>query len=320
MPSPELVCSRILTCCLTDKDLGKTVLASKIIDRCRTQDQSHTAYFYCMHDDRAAIIPLAIYRVVLSQIMHQFPSLSAYFDYERRQHPGPHLVSEKRAQQLLEILAHLSSRQYIIIDGLDECESNHRKIILKFLLSLVQNVDRVKPGCLRLLIVSRNEPDIQQYMNVGHSLGLTAEDNEADIGLYVAMWLKEIQGKFEISNQAVHLLQKRICLRTNGSLHLFPHRSHSNSFKVNFSSQNSFSKIFFSNLIANVLCRKSGKKSYRKDYQKCMCLCLLCLSMFAHGISIVVNSAAHVCSSMQDSGKIAMLFCPKIFIRHSRLC
>ena len=136
---------------------GKTVLASRIIDECSIREQSNTAYFYCVHDDKAMSTPLAVMKGILLQTLRCFPNLFSYVDEVRRQNPGPTVTSELVVQQILEVLVHSNISQYFIIDGLDEISDRGAQVKI---LQVVNNTFHVHNIPLIFLIASRPEQEI----------------------------------------------------------------------------------------------------------------------------------------------------------------
>jgi hypothetical protein len=105
-------------------------------------------------------------------------------------------------------------KQYIVIDGLDECETVERKQILDFFVSLVGECEGDEPGKLRILFVSQEYPDIKRVL---HSSALASiapsivklapADNQNDIQMYARDLTSNIKSKFDLdSGQEHHLL------------------------------------------------------------------------------------------------------------------
>ncbi|MCJ1381046.1 hypothetical protein MMC17_004155 [Xylographa soralifera] len=69
----------------------------------------------------------------------------------------------------------------IIIDALDECQSQQREKLLRFLIKLIRESNAV----LKILVSSRDGTEIADYFGTIGSLHIDASDNEADIREYV---------------------------------------------------------------------------------------------------------------------------------------
>lgn len=97
---------------------------------------------------------------------------------------------------------------YIIIDGVDECDSSERRAILSFLISLVTNSST--SGKLRTLFVSQDENDIKKLLRNCTILRLTDDDNRSDIENYSLKRSQEIQHKFQLSDETRDYIVKLI--------------------------------------------------------------------------------------------------------------
>ncbi|OQV01238.1 NACHT domain-containing protein [Cladophialophora immunda] len=195
---------------------GKTILASIIIEACLKQQQSKTAYFYCRHDDIGTTNCVSILKGLLAQQIYWYPVLVPYFNEQRLQRGEAVLTFDKTAKNLFETVCEEGERQYIVLDGLDECRPEERKSILSFLTSLVTRIDGRNPSKLRVLIVSQEEPDIRRWLSSAEEFPLKREDNSQDIRTFVQARIAEIQRKFELSVEASNLLAEHTCRNAAG--------------------------------------------------------------------------------------------------------
>ncbi|KAK5057581.1 hypothetical protein LTR84_011581 [Exophiala bonariae] len=195
---------------------GKSVLASIIIEACRKQENHRTAYYYCRSDDINTLSSLAILKGILIQQLAWYPHLASYFQEQRQQKPEVTLNMESTARQIFETIAWESDRQYIIIDGLDECEKEDRKMIISFLTSLITKIDAKIPSKLRLLIISQTEPDIRRLVERAREFELKANHNAQDIGSFVHTWMARLNNKFGLPEVTVTALEQRTCSLAKG--------------------------------------------------------------------------------------------------------
>lgn len=126
------------------------------------------------------------------------------------------MTTTSLAEQLLKLFFEKIAKQYIIIDGLDECDPAQRRLVLSFFTTTVDRCDEHDPGKLRLLFVSQNYPDIAKALQAAPVLKLTAEDNKTDIKAYVRDWCKKIQDRYDIDFDKVEYIQESTCIRSNG--------------------------------------------------------------------------------------------------------
>jgi hypothetical protein len=127
------------------------------------------------------------------------------------------------AEQLLKLFCEKIPKQYIIIDGLDECDPAQRKLILSFFTTMVDRCDERDPGKLRVLYVSQHYPDIERALQTATVLKLTTEDNKNDIKTYVHYWSTKIQQKYDLETDKVEYIRESTCVRSQGMLVPFVH-------------------------------------------------------------------------------------------------
>lgn len=145
-----------------------------------------------------------------------YPHLASYFQEQRQQKTEVTLNMESTAKQLFETVAWENDRQYIILDGLDECEKEDRKMILSFLTSLISKIDAKKTSKLRLLVISQTEPDIRRLLDRAREFELRADHNAQDIESFVRAWMVKLNNRFDLTDELVTALGQRTCSIAKG--------------------------------------------------------------------------------------------------------
>lgn len=196
--------------------LGKSVLASIIIQACLNHQQHRTAYYYCRSDDSDTLSCLNILKGLLMQQVNWYPNLVSYFHEQRHQKSEVTLTLDSTARQLFETIAWERDRQYIVLDGLDECPKEARKLILSFLTSLIAKIDAKTPSKVRLLVVSQPESDIRHLLERAQQFEVKADDNAEDIAIFVKRWMSRLHEKFGLESGIVSSLEERTCALTKG--------------------------------------------------------------------------------------------------------
>ncbi|TVY15598.1 Vegetative incompatibility protein HET-E-1 [Lachnellula arida] len=195
---------------------GKTILASVIIDACIGNKACTTTYFYCKENDSEKNDCISVFRALLKQLLGQCMELVPYC-YDKISSTGElTLTTTALAEQLLKIFFEKLGRQFIVIDGLDECDLAQRKLLLSFFTKMVDHCDERDPGKLRVLFVSQSSPDIEKALQLATVLRLTAEDNKNDIATYVGHWCTKIQRKYDLESSTVEFIRESTCLRASG--------------------------------------------------------------------------------------------------------
>ena len=201
--------------------LGKTILASVIIDGCCRDKTSSTAYFYCKENDQQKNTCIAVFRGILSQLLTQSRDLITYFHEKFRSSGETPLTKQGLAEQLLRLcFERIKRQQFIIIDGLDECDFSQRKLLLSFFTTMVNACDEEHPGKLRVLFISQHYPDIEKALQSASApasiFRITENDNKSDIAAYVQSWCTQIQEKFELEVDKARDIQEATCVRSKG--------------------------------------------------------------------------------------------------------
>ncbi|KAI9663834.1 MAG: hypothetical protein M1821_007324 [Bathelium mastoideum] len=196
---------------------GKTVLASAIIQSCQASKDAMTTYFYCSQGDPERNNAIAVFKGLLSQCLDQCPELLPYCEEKRNGELT--LSNPKTIKDLLKLFSEFVPKQYIIVDGLDECEGNNfkeRKEIMAFLNQLVKDSDARAPAKLRVLFVSQSFSDISRELSTAMTITLGPEDNKHDIKAYVYQQAEKLRVKFGLNEEQSIQIQEKTCLRADG--------------------------------------------------------------------------------------------------------
>jgi hypothetical protein len=107
---------------------------------------------------------------------------------------------------------------FLVIDCLDECDVPERKHLLDFFNEIINLCDSTNPGKLRMLTLSRDEPDIKRRLSVGGTVvKLDPRDVFHDIELYVKHRVDLVQSKSEsLTVEDRKYIEKNVLDRTQG--------------------------------------------------------------------------------------------------------
>ncbi|KIV79744.1 hypothetical protein PV11_07289 [Exophiala sideris] len=182
---------------------GKTVLASAAIDDCKQARGMHTAYFYFRHGDTQRSTLISILKSILRQLTTSDQSQRLLpWCHDQLQLGNQLSPSEKTFRTMLRMMVLTLDKIFLIVDGLDECDQKDRKPLLTLLSELVSECDFQDPGKLRVLVVSRDEPDIRRNLPDFVEVAVKPADNERDIKHFIIGWRQKIQAKFEDLGEA----------------------------------------------------------------------------------------------------------------------
>jgi len=184
-----------------------------------------TTYFYCREHDSSLNTAVSVLKGILRQLLvhnqEPLPSCMA-----KKAHSGEEVLTNiDTIKSLLELFCDCDMNQFIVIDGLDECNFAEVKPIVKFWMSMVDKCDNYKPGKIRVLFVSQDSGDIRKLMQSSHSaqpgqsvdiFDLPLEQSEADIDRYITARFAELRVKFELTPNQTHGASALISKRAEG--------------------------------------------------------------------------------------------------------
>lgn len=204
---------------------GKTILASSLIDECKSKSACITSYFYCHYEGQGCNTAVGVLKGLIHQLLNSYPDLLPPCNAKRASSGEPVLRSLHLAKKLFEDFCSIPDKIFIVIDGLDECEQIERKQLLEFLIEIVTQCDTSEPGKLRVMIVSQDYVDIRRALHsssvskiVPNIVAISATDNEVDIKSYVRIWVDRIADKHEpFDDDAKEYLRNLTVERAKGS-------------------------------------------------------------------------------------------------------
>lgn len=171
---------------------GKTKLSTTVVDDrisfVREKKSSEAvAYFYCDRNRQDRQSPINVLRSFVRQLstgpdgerlvgfVHEL-----YVRHRKSGFAEESLGYEESTSLLLRLLD-VFSQTTLVLDGLDECDTETR-------LCLIQALDRLiekSSGLIKIFIASRNDKDLTNRYEGGHNLEIQASDNQQDIELFV---------------------------------------------------------------------------------------------------------------------------------------
>ncbi|TFB01752.1 hypothetical protein CCMA1212_006451 [Trichoderma ghanense] len=149
-----------------DMGCGKTITTAYVVD---TLSQGQLVCSYYCKDDQETTKLGNIYRSLIWQLLKRKPDLKTRFSSwykkaESRSQVNPTQSDEKLREFLFDALSSSKQCIFVVLDGLDECESHAQKQILSLFRELLEREARLK-----VFISSRYDDDVEKALPSGAS-------------------------------------------------------------------------------------------------------------------------------------------------------
>ncbi|RDW67573.1 hypothetical protein BP6252_08969 [Coleophoma cylindrospora] len=203
--------------------IGKTMISSflahELEQKAEMKPSMTLAYYFCDNKDEKRNTGLAILRGLLSQLLRQRPNLFKHIqpDYDQQQQS---LVTNIDAlwrilKQMLEDAK--AGDVYLLIDALDECRKSTRKEFLAPLATLLGSLRPTK-GRLKILITSRPESDIQEYLSeLEIQLQVDSGKVNKDLGKFIDVKVDELSNKKNYSSKLTEQVRSTLTTHAGGT-------------------------------------------------------------------------------------------------------
>ncbi|PMD12225.1 hypothetical protein NA56DRAFT_756767 [Hyaloscypha hepaticicola] len=198
---------------------GKTVLASLMVEELQQLRATHPitlGFFYCKHKDSQRNTFNAVARAILAQLLNQNEDLLPYL-FEKASTSGEMVLeSPSLTKELLETALKSSEKVYIVIDGLDECDSHEKKAIIQWFQSVIASLPDTEFDSMRCLFISQDDGEVGKVLSKIPAIRIRPEDTRADIQTYTTIWSKKIQEKFALPDEKREAIIAGVIERADG--------------------------------------------------------------------------------------------------------
>lgn len=167
------------------------------------------AYVYCNYKSQADQGPLSILAAILKQLVQTRPSALGPVEELHQKHAGrgtkPSLDDIYSA---LRVIVAQYPYVYVVVDALDECQSETRSQLLAKLFDLQKSAD------VRLMATSRFVPDVEDAFRSALRLEVAASDE--DVKQFVAGQMYRLPGCVRQNVTLQELVQERVVEAVDG--------------------------------------------------------------------------------------------------------
>jgi len=178
-------------------------------------------FFYCKHGNAERDNFLAVARSLLAQLLKQDKDLLFYF-YKKCCDSGEAVLnSPALIEELLNLAFKNCQSAYIILDGLDECSREERKIIAQWFRKLVEDLSSSHPDRLRCLFVSQDDGAARKDFAGLASIKIRPEDNKQDIDEFSRIEAGKVKDELGLTDDRASILTRTVADSVGGMSGLF---------------------------------------------------------------------------------------------------
>lgn len=168
------------------------------------------AFVYCRDGNRNRNNFLSIAKNILYQLSHNDDPLTQYIDAVMSKEGQTTLQRVELAKELLRVVVHSHENVFIVVDGLDECLKQERRVVFSWIQSIIgseskpqdnqghtaDQTDEVEPALVRCVIVSQEDGESSRMSKGYPVLKIIPADNQKDIKAYCEAWEHKIRLKY----------------------------------------------------------------------------------------------------------------------------
>ncbi|KAL9074784.1 MAG: hypothetical protein Q9157_004274 [Trypethelium eluteriae] len=163
---------------------GKSVLLADIVGDLSMPTQGKNtpvAFFFCRHDIKESLKAQTVIGSLARQLLRHISDLGEVAEYLDENLPS---LDVENLFDLLSRFVSPASKAYFVLDGLDECKTNERTVLMKYLCELQKHFDfhlcislRLEPGNLdtldaqkqrflntNMILIPEDNPEIEQFI------------------------------------------------------------------------------------------------------------------------------------------------------------
>lgn len=198
------------------RELGKTILASNLIEVCRRQPNATVVYFYCKHGDSSRDNFMGLARSIISQFTKFNPLLVPYI-LEVQSNAGTNLLrSPKIAKEILNTSIESFHNLVLVVDGLDECIKSQKDEIVSWIRSEVIVAEDNGSQNLRSCFLSQHDNDTGRLLRGLPSFKITNDHNRTEILRFCQRRATRIGEDFGLSPHGVRDLVASVAENADG--------------------------------------------------------------------------------------------------------
>jgi hypothetical protein len=201
--------------------LGKSVLASLIVEECSSIVESLTVYFYCKQGDPRKNTFVGMARSILHQLLQADDTLVVHLFKLAIKRGERNLNTNRSAIEALDACLKAAGKMHVIIDGIDKCQREEQKRIADFWLKYAQeSSSEADPS--RCVMISQDDEITRPLFGALPIVCVQGLGHEQDIHSYCVQRAIGIEQQFGLSREESTSIALKAFNRANG-MFLFAH-------------------------------------------------------------------------------------------------
>jgi hypothetical protein len=198
--------------------LGKTVLASFVVEEARKLESDPTVlFFYFKKEDMDRNNFISMARTLLSQILEQNHLILDYLYSKCLSSRGAVLSSRLLVEELVSFALRNCQSAYIVLDGLDECYTRkERGEIASWFRELIENGPPEARNGLHCMFISQHDSARKDYRDLP-SITADADNNEEDIEAFCKVQARKLVTDLPIGEHEANEIAERVSAAAEGT-------------------------------------------------------------------------------------------------------
>lgn len=199
-------------------------MVSRIIDHLRSEGTALVLFFYFRHGEESKTSMTGLLRALLVQLLYLDGNLTEFFHQKCSPISNSELCSLPSLRHILLQALRSQKACYIVLDGLDECEQERKKLkttseeIIDWFMDSVVPVCHGEGGTLHLLFSGQRDGILDRRLSAVPSIGLdNTTFHTQDIRRYAEARATEIRQRFSIKKEKQASIVSKVTDGSNGT-------------------------------------------------------------------------------------------------------
>lgn len=190
-------------------NLGKSTLASFVIETLRGLSSANVLFFFCKNGDKDRDSFIGLARALIGQVVVQNDAILSYVAEESSRSCERTLTAIKNAQKILETCLRSLTNVYVVIDGLDECRPGEKRTVVSWFTKLSSGLQNDGIN-FRCLFSSQSDEETSKLFRGIPSIQVDGDGLFRDIRTYCKIEFEDVKSRFSLSDSEADLIIEQV--------------------------------------------------------------------------------------------------------------